>query len=117
MTDLAQSIARFAPGETDVHHIDLADRQASRALPFADKSIGVVVCDAILEQVPPADWIALAGEIRRVARHYAIRSTASRARGQFPFVGERRTPTRREMASLFSGFPMSDRGKSYTICR
>jgi SAM-dependent methyltransferase len=45
-------------------------------LPVNDKQIDILICNSVIEHVPPPDRVGLAREISRVARNYIIQTPA-----------------------------------------
>jgi hypothetical protein len=45
-------------------------------IPASDKQIDVLICNSVIEHVPPSERVSLAREIVRVARNYVIQTPA-----------------------------------------
>jgi hypothetical protein len=47
-----------------------------KTIPRGDKSVDLVICNSVIEHVPPEEREAFAREIDRVARHYVVQTPA-----------------------------------------
>jgi hypothetical protein len=55
-------------------------------IPVSDKQIDILVCNSVIEHVPPRDRVGLAREITRVARNYIIQTPAKEFPLELHFV-------------------------------
>lgn len=65
----------FQPGHEDWLTIELYD---GHRLPLDDKAADFVICNSVIEHVPPAQRANLAREIRRVGRTYIVQTPSPR---------------------------------------
>lgn len=50
-------------------------------IPFGDREVDLLICNSVIEHVPPAERAGLAREIMRVAKHFVVQTPAK----EFPF--------------------------------